>query len=66
MIDLPIGTRFYIGDRLIEVVEDIEEEYLCSDCVFRFNIDVPCELFECYEHLRKDKKSVYFKEVSND
>lgn len=64
MIDLPIGTRFYIGDKLIEVV-DIEEKYFCSDCVFRFNTDVPCEMFECYKHLRKDKKDVYFKEVNN-
>ena len=65
MIDLSIGTRFYIGDKLIEVVENMEE-YTCSDCVFRFNnIDVPCEMFECYKHLRKDKKDVYFKEVKN-
>ena len=63
MIDLPIGTRFYISDRLIEVVEYMEEEYFCSDCVFRFNTDVPCEMFECYKDIRKDKKDVYFKEV---
>lgn len=63
MIDLPIGVKFSIGDKLIEVAEDAEEEHLCSDCVFRFNTDVPCEMFECYKHTRKDKKDVYFKEV---
>ncbi|MDD7256235.1 hypothetical protein [Bullifex porci] len=62
MIDLPIGTKFYIGNRLIEVVEDMEK-YLCSDCVFRFNIDVPCEMFECYKYVRKDRTDVIFKEV---
>lgn len=66
MIDLPIGTIFYIGNRLIEVVEDMEEKYLCSDCVFRFNIDVPCEMFECYKYVRKDRTNVTFKEVKND
>lgn len=63
MIDLPIGVKFSIGDKLIEVAEDTGEEHLCSDCVFRFNTDVPCEMFECYKHTRKDKKDVYFKEV---
>lgn len=63
MIDLPIGVKFSIGDKLIEVAEDVEEERLCSDCVFRFNTDVPCEMFACYKRTRKDKKDVYFKEV---
>ena len=47
----------------LQLAEDAEEEHLCSDCVFRFNTDVPCEMFECYKHTRKDKKDVYFKEV---
>lgn len=64
MIDLPIGTKFYISNRLIEVVEDMEK-YLCSDCVFRFNIDVPCEMFECYKYVKKDRTDVIFKEVKN-
>lgn len=63
MIELPAGSRFYLDDKLVEVAEDAEEEHLCSDCVFRFNTDVPCEMFECYKHTRKDKKDVYFKEV---
>lgn len=64
MIDLPIGTKFYIGNRLIEVVDDMGK-YLCSDCVLRFNIDVPCGIFECYKYGRKDRTDVIFKEVKN-
>ena len=63
MIELQADSRFYLDDKLVEVAEDTEEEHLCSDCVFRFNTDVPCEMFECYKHTRKDKKDVYFKEV---
>lgn len=71
MIDLPIGTRFYFGDRLIEVVESkfIEK---CLGCVFKNKFlkdgyddtDVEiCYAVECGKDERKDKKDVTFKEV---
>ena len=67
MIDLPIGTRFYLDDKLVEVVENIDAEGdFCADCVFKFDNDVCCEMFECSKYFRKDKTYVCFKEVKND
>lgn len=34
VFELPVGTRFYFGDTLIEVVEVAERVHNCSSCVF--------------------------------
>ena len=68
LIDLPVGSRFYFGDKLVEVVECA---YACSSCVFYKRIfegnDYDelecCYAVNCSCDERKDKKDVYFKEV---
>lgn len=69
MIDLPVGSRFNFGDKLIEVVESKNE---CPKCVFHKSIFLNrdydgyfpcCYTMNCCSVDRKDKKSVYFKEV---
>lgn len=62
MIELPVGTRFYYYDRLVEVVEGNK----CSSCMFHEKGNLECSYsiqFLCCE--RKDNKSVVFKEVKN-
>ena len=69
LIDLPVGSRFYFGDKLVEVVEG---EYECSKCVFHKRIFSSrdydeyfpcCYAMNCSCAERKDKKDVYFREV---
>ena len=69
MIELPVGSRFYIDDKLVEVVEG---ENKCSKCVFHkrifssrdFDEYFPCcYAMNCSSVERKDKKDVAFKEV---
>ena len=71
MIDLPVGSTFYFGDKLVEVIEG---ENKCSKCVFHkriFNSRDCDEYFPCCYAVscssveRKDKKDVTFKEVKN-
>ena len=72
MIDLPIGTKFYFDDKLVEVVEcDMESK--CSSCVFHkqifegYDYDeyIPCcSVMNCWYDSRHDRrKDVCFKEV---
>ena len=69
LIELPAGSRFHFGDKLVEVVEG---ENKCSKCVFHkrifssrdFDEYFPCcYAMNCSSVERKDKKDVYFKEV---
>lgn len=70
-IDLPVGSRFYFGDKLVEVVESENE---CSKCVFHKRIFSnrdydgyfpSCYAMNCCSVDRKDKKDVTFKEAKN-
>ena len=54
--DLPIGTRFFNGGKLVEVVDGDQ----CVDCVFE---ETDCSQKRCLSEERSDKKDVYFKEV---
>lgn len=71
MLDLAIGTKFYFGDDLIEVVEgDYCKGYgMCPKCIFMdkksYSDDEQdyCFNFECMSYDRKDKKDVYFKKI---
>lgn len=69
LIDLPAGSRFYFGDKLVEVVESENE---CPKCVFHKRIFSSrdydgyfpcCYAMNCSSVDRKDKKDVTFKEV---
>ena len=71
MIDLSIGTRFYIGDRLVEVVEGKTMDR-CFGCVIKNKVFKDgygenemnsCYAVECGKDKRHDKTDVYFKEV---
>ena len=66
MIELPVGSRFYFGDKLVEVVEG-EEIYSCPSCYFfcskapkNFDKAIVCNVFNCNSKTRKDKKNVFF------
>lgn len=70
MIELPVSTRFYIGDKLIEVVESLKEKRIyCEDCFFYKVVEEDyddynlCGRLLCSKYFRKDKKGVIFKEV---
>lgn len=70
VFELPVGTRFYFGDTLIEVVKVAERVHNCSSCVFYKIIFgdeylACCNDIKCYHYERKDKKDVIFKEVKN-
>lgn len=69
MIDLPVGSKFHFGNKLVEVVESENE---CSKCAFHKRIFSSrdydeyfpcCYAMNCSSVERKDKKDVYFKEV---
>lgn len=71
MIDLPIGTRFYFEDKLVEVVEGKTIDR-CFGCVLKNKVFkdgygenemASCYSVECCRDERKDKTDVYFKEV---
>ena len=57
--DLPIGTRFFNGGQLVEVVDGDQ----CGDCVFA---ETDCSQKQCLSEERSDKKNVYFKEVKGE
>lgn len=71
MIELAVGSRFYFGDKIVEVVESkfIEK---CFGCVFKnkflkdgyddTEVEICCAV-ECGKDERQDKKDVYYKEV---
>lgn len=69
MIELPVGGRFYLDDKLVEVAEG---EDRCSSCAFYKRIfedkdydEYPewCDAIKCYGGERKDRTDVYFREV---
>lgn len=71
MIDLPLGTRFYFDDKLIEVAESKTIDR-CFGCVLKNKVFkdgygenemYSCYAVECGKDERKDKKNVHFKEV---
>lgn len=57
--DLPIGTRFFNGGKLAEVVDGDQ----CGDCIFA---ETDCSQKRCLSEERSDKKDVYFKEVKGE
>lgn len=72
MIELPAGSRFYLDDKLVEVVEG---ENRCSSCVFYERIFEDknydeylewCDAIKCQYYERKDMTDVCFKEVKNE
>lgn len=70
MLDLPIGTRFYFGNHLYEVVESKEGDFCCSKCAFCDSEKELCLAMNCnegaryyYGYERHDKKYIFFKEV---
>ena len=73
MIELPAGSRFNFGDKLVGVAEG---EDRCSSCVFYKRIFEDkdydeylewCDAIKlkCYGGERKDRTDVFFKEVNN-
>ena len=62
MVELTIGSRFYYGDKLCEVVKGT---CINSICVFDTN-DRKCEKAKCNALLRHDGEWVHFEEVKND
>lgn len=65
-LELPIGTRFYYFNSLLEVVEiDGHPLYRCSKCKFQKGILVTamCYVMNCDKDERHDGKYVYFKKV---
>ena len=61
MVEMTIGSRFYYKNRLCEVVET-ETDFVCGKCVFDCNVR-KCNKSKCNTYARKDRKSVYFREV---
>lgn len=71
MIELPVGTKFYYDDDLIEVVER-KTRGKCSKCFLknkfinnegRYNEMDICYTVACQDEERKDEKDVTFKKV---
>ena len=68
MIELPIGTRFYFDDILVEVVEDKCSNRKYENCCFFEAMNFMerdvyvswCDLFVCNDSERHDNKSVVF------
>lgn len=70
LLELPIGTRFYFGEQLFEVVESKEGNFCCSKCAFSKSEKAFCDVMNCnegakyrYGYERHDKKYVFIKEV---
>ena len=63
-IDLPIGTRFYFKDTLLEVAESEDgREWYCAKCALCKNDEAElCQIMNCDEY-RHDDKHTFFKEV---
>ena len=62
MIELTVGSRFWYGDKLCEVVKG---SCINSICVFGPN-ERKCEKAKCNALLRHDGEWVHFEEVKND
>lgn len=61
MVELTVGSRFWYKDKLCEVVET-ETDFICGKCVFASSVR-KCNKSKCNVYDRKDRKSVYFKEI---
>lgn len=77
-IEFEIGTKFYYGNHLIEVVENKmifkngKRKYTfdCDSCFFNnkaievhdYDTDY-CEIIRCGDFKRHDKKNIIFKEI---
>ena len=65
-VELPIGTRFYYWNSLLEVVETDGDPFCrCLKCKFQKGILVTaiCYVMNCDKSERHDGKYVYFKKV---
>lgn len=62
-LELPIGTRFYFRDSLLEAVGSEESEYCCEKCAFyKRKEDKMCQVMNCFS--RDQKIYFFFKEVT--
>ena len=63
-LKLPIGTRFYFKDTLLEVAESEDgREWYCAKCALCKNDEAElCQIMNCDEY-RHDDKHTFFKEV---
>ena len=66
-LELPIGTRFYFEEQLIEVVETDKKDWCCPKCAFHdeFWCDPMCQVMICDESDRRDKKRIFFKRIKS-
>lgn len=64
-LELPIGTRLYYKNRLLEVVESEEDRFRCLECalVTEFMDELGCQISRCFRFERHDRKRIIFKEV---
>ena len=64
-LELPIGTRLYYKNRLLEVVESEEDRFRCLKCalVTEFMDEPGCQISRCFGFERHDGKRILFKEV---
>ena len=64
-LELPIGTRLYYKNRLLEVVESEEDRFRCLECalVTEFMDELGCQISRCFGFERHDRKRIIFKEV---
>ena len=64
-VELPIGSRLYLRDILLEVVESTNGmAWDCSKCAFYKNEEKEiCHIMKCND-CRRDDKYTYFKEVT--
>ena len=74
MIDMPVGTKFYYDDDLIEVVESKPMEN-CFGCALKTKVFKDgygeneldnCYAVGCCKDERKDRRAVTFKKVSDN
>ena len=63
-VELPIGTRFYFRDTLLEVAESEDgKAWYCAKCVLGARDEAElCQIMNC-NYCRRDDKYTYFKEV---
>ena len=64
-VELPIGTRFYFRDTLLEVAESEDgKAWYCAKCVLGARDEAElCQIMNC-NYCRRDDKYTYFKEAT--
>lgn len=64
-LELPIGTRLYYKNHLLEVVESEEDKFRCLECalVTEFMDEPGCRISSCFGFERHDRKRIILKEV---